>query len=156
MKKYLESLSELKRMLILSAVIAVVLLLIMLAPLFAANQPGWLIGVAIGSAIEIINVFLLYKGSEYAMKSLKAGWFLIMYFLRMTLYLAGFVLTAFLGFGFLYGGAQIIEPIPEFNYSIWGVLIAYTPAQIVVIISMLLRKKSPLTIAESSEENKGE
>ena len=155
MKKYLENFSELKRMLILSIVIALVVILIMLAPMFAANQPGWLIGAAIGSVIEIINVFLLYKGSEYAMKSLKAGWFLIMYFLRMTLYLAGFVLTAFLGFGFLYGGMQI-EPIPEFNYSIWGVLIAYTPAQIVVIISMLLRKKSPLTIAETNEENKGE
>ena len=146
-----KNMSELKRMVALSICVSIFLCLIMLLPLFLANQPGWLIGVAIGSVIETINVVLLYKGSKYAMTTLKAGWFLIAYFLRMTLYLGGFVLTAFLGIGIAWGGT-IVEVIEPFRYSIWGVLIAYTPCQVVIIISMLVRKKSPLTIAEEKKE----
>ena len=54
---------ELIKMLEYAAIIALALCLLALIPLFVFGQPGWLIGVAIGSVIEIINLFLLFKGS---------------------------------------------------------------------------------------------
>ena len=153
MKKVYDKLSEMQKMLFLSAFIAVILMLFALLPLFLANQPGWLIGIVIGSVIEIINIFLLYKASESALKTFKASIFLGLYFLRMLLYLAGFVVTAFLGFGFHWGSSSF-EAIGAFNYSIWGVLIAYTPAQIVLVFVMVHNKKNPVTISEDNIDKK--
>ena len=53
-------LAELYKMLIVAGLVAAFLLLLSLIPLFVFNQPGWLIGVAIGSVIEITNIALLY------------------------------------------------------------------------------------------------
>ena len=75
---------ELIKMLEYAAIIALALCLLALIPLFAFGQPGWLIGVAIGSVIEIINLFLLFKGSEVSLKKLKVTMYMLFYFLRRS------------------------------------------------------------------------
>ena len=72
---------ELIKMLEYAAIIALALCLLALIPLFVFGQPGWLIGVAIGSVIEIINLFLLFKGSEVSLKTLKVTIYMLFYFL---------------------------------------------------------------------------
>ena len=152
MKKFLAKLNELQKMELLAAVVAVTLCLLALLPLFLANQPGWLIGVAIGSAIELINIFLLYKGSEIALKTFKTWKFLLLYFTRMFLFLVGLVLVAMFQFGFL----TYVQPIAVFKNALWGVLIGYTPVQIVVIVVMLKSKKNFVTIAENNQKEEEE
>lgn len=148
MKKFLAKLNELQKMELLAAVVAVVLMLAALLPLFLANQPGWLIGVAIGSAIELVNIFLLYKGSELALKTFKTWLFLLMYFARMFLFLIGLVGIALLQFGF----GTYVAPVEAFKHAIWGVLIGYTPVQLVVIIVMIKSKKNFVTISENNQK----
>ena len=151
MKNLYHRLNELQRMLILAGLVSIVLLLLSLIPLFAFNQFGWLIGVAIGSVIEIVNVTLLYKGSEFTLKRGKPYFFLLFYFVRMFLFLLGFLVTALLGFGFTYQGNVVIAPVEPFINSLWGVLIGYTPIQFVVIIVMLVSKRNPLTMSQVNE-----
>ena len=155
MKKFINKLNELQKMLILAALVAFVLLLLSLIPLFAFKQTGWLIGIAIGSAIEILNIFLLYKGNEFVTKGKKLPLFLVFYALRMILFAFGFLLTAFLGFGFKYAGNTLVAPVNAFINSLWGVLIAYTPLQIVVIIVMLASNKSELSLRKEKEQSNG-
>lgn len=144
----MKKLSELQKMLVIAAIVSVALALLALIPLFVAHQPGWLIGVGIGSAIEIVNIYLLYKGSEVALKNLKTYQFLLFYFSRMALFLVGLLVVAIFSYGFL----GKIEPVPAFKNAIWGLLIAYTPMQIVVIAVMLKNKKSIVTISEKEED----
>lgn len=148
MKTLINKLNEAQKMIVLASIVGIVFMLFALIPLFVAQQPGWLIGIAIGTAIEILNIFLLYKGSEYAMNKLKTSVFLSFYFLRMILFLAGFLVTALLAFGV----KNYFDPIPAFQYSIWGVLIAYTPLQIIVIIVMVKSKKNVINIAENNKK----
>lgn len=146
--KKIEKLNDLKKMLLLGLAVGVVLALIMLIPLFVSNQPGWLIGVGIGTLIELFNIFLLYKGSEAALKSFKTSIFLLFYFLRMVLFIGGFLVTAM----FSYGLTGHVMPVEVMAYSLWGVLIAYTPTQIVVIVVMVKSKKNIITISEKTDE----
>lgn len=146
MKNFLKNLSEVNKMLLLACLVSLGLMLLSLIPLFAFKQPGWLIGIAIGSAIEIFSIFLLYKGSEVALSTFKAWHFLLFYFTRMTLFLVGMVVAALLQFGF-----GTFKPVPAFNYALWGVLIGYAPMQTIVISIMFAKKKSPLTISEKKE-----
>lgn len=152
MKKFLAKLNELEKMLLLATCVALVLAGLSLLPLFLAHQPGWLIGVGIGSVIEIANIFLLYKGSEIAMKTLKSAIFLLLYFSRMALFLVGLLLVAMFQFGFL----AYVQPLWAFKNAIWGVLIGYTPMQIIVIIVMVRSKKSFITISENLHEEEKE
>ena len=151
MKNFIAKLSELSKMLILAGLVAFGLLLLSLIPLIAFHQTGWLIGIALGSAIEILNIFLLYKGNEFVTKKGKPVLFLIFYFLRMALFLTGFLLTAILGFGFKVAGNEYIPVVNAFINSIWGVLIAYTPLQIVVIVVMLASNKSEIRLRKEGK-----
>ncbi len=148
MKKFLAKLNELQKMELLATVVAVTLCLLALIPLFVFNQPGWLIGVAIGSAIELVNIFLLYKGSEITLQKLKTINFVVFYLLRMTLFVLGLLIVVV----FQYGILNYITPVPAFKYALWGVLIGYTPVQIVVIVVMLKSKKNFVTIAENNQK----
>ena len=148
MKEKISNLSELTKMLLLATLVALISLGIALIPLFTLNLPGWLIGIAMGSFIEIISIILLYKGSEIALSSFKAWHFLLFYFTRMTLFLAGMVVAALLQYGI-----ASFAPVEVFKYALWGVLIGYAPMQIVVIAVMMFKKKSPLTISEKKESN---
>lgn len=152
MKKFLAKLNELEKMLLLAACVAVVLAGLALIPLFVAHQPGWLIGVGIGSLIEVVNIFFLYKGSELAMKTFKTSLFLLLYFSRMVLFLVGLVLVAMFQFGFF----GYVSPVWAFKNAIWGVLIGYTPMQIIVIAVMVRSKKNFITISENLHEEEKE
>lgn len=151
MKNGVKNLSELAKMLILAGIVAFSLALLAIIPLIIWGQTGWLIGVAIGSVIEIINIILLYKGSEFMIKKGKPAFFLLFYFGRMALFLTGFLVTAMLGFGFKIAGNTYIPVVNAFVHSIWGVLIAYTPLQVVVIVVMLVSKKSELSIRKGDK-----
>ena len=129
--------SQLKQMLLLGIVIGVGLALLSLIPLFL-GQPGWLIGVGIGTAIELINIILLYKGNDMITNANKPFMFILPYTARMALYVVGFIITAIFGFGFM-----SVQAIPCFYNSIFGVLIAYTPMQIIVVIVMSKTKNEP-------------
>lgn len=124
MKQKLASLSELQRMLLLAALVSVVLIGLSCIGL-AFNQPGWLIGVSLGSLVEILSIVLLYKGSSEVLKEQKPGIFLLFYGLRMILFIGLIVGLVLL---------QYKANIEIFTNSFWGALIGYTPMQLIVII----------------------
>ena len=141
MKKCWNKLSELKKMLFLAFLIGFVFILAsIVGALF--GQWGWMIGVTLGTAIEMLNLFFLYKGSELALKSSKAGLFLLMYFARMILYAGGILILVLL---------QFTWKISIFDNSFWGYLIGITPMQLIVIIVMARTGKSPMDIAKKEE-----
>ena len=124
MKQKLASLSELQRMLLLAALVSIVLIGSSCIGL-AFNQPGWLIGVSLGSLVEILSIILLYKGSSEVLKEQKPGIFLLFYGLRMVLFIGLIVGLVLL---------QYKANIEIFTNSFWGALIGYTPMQLIVII----------------------
>lgn len=131
MKNWYRNLSELKKMVVIASLIGLLLIILSTFGLFF-NQPGWLIGVTLGSIIEIINVILLFKGGSIILKESKPGLFLLFYALRMILFV-GVILGLVL--------LQYKANIEVFKYSFFGALIGYTPTQIVVIIVTLTHKK---------------
>lgn len=138
MKKLFENLSELKKMILISTIVGLSLtLLAVIGVVF--GQPGWIIGVAIGSVIEIANIVFLYKGSDMALKEEKTPYFLIFYFARMALFAGGIILCVVM---------QYVLHIDAFVNSFWGVLIGYTPMQIIIVIVMAKNGKSPLNMNE--------
>lgn len=148
MKKILSKLSELNSMLILASIISLVILVIFLIVGLTTGYYGWLIGGAIGSVIEIINIVLLYKGSEFVIEKGKPMTFLIFYFARMILYIAAFLVCAMFGF---INNLLHTPFIPVFEHSIWGVLIAISPLQIIVIVALMIQKKPLTEIAKKDE-----
>ena len=130
MKKGFANLSELQKMLVLAAIVSVFLIAGSCVGLFF-NQPGWLIGVTLGSLVEILNIFLLYRGSGQVLKEEKAGYFLLFYAIRMLLFI-GLILVLVL--------LQYKANIEVFEYSFIGALIGYTPMQVVVIIVSVKHK----------------
>ncbi len=142
MKNYLAKCSELTRMILLAILIGVVLIL---ASIVGAvfGQFGWMVGVSVGTAVEVLNLFLLYKSSELALKETKSSLFLLLYFVRMALYVAGILVLVLL---------QYFWHISFFDNSFWGFLIGISPMQIVVIIVMARSKKGPLEIAQKEDE----
>ena len=142
MKNYLSKLSDLKKMLLLASVIGLVLILGSIAGVIF-GQYGWMIGVAIGTLVELVNIVLLYKGSEMALKYFKASLFLLMYFSRMVLYIVGILVLVLLQYNF---------EIHVFDNSFWGFIIGVTPMQAVVIAVMIRTHKGPIDISEKKEE----
>lgn len=141
MKKCWNKLSDLKKMLVLACLIGFVFIIASIAGV-VFGQWGWMIGVTLGTAIEMLNLFFLYKGSELALKSSKAGLFLLMYFARMILYAGGILVLVLL---------QFTWKISIFDNSFWGYLIGITPMQLIVIIVMARTGKSPMDIAKKEE-----
>ena len=74
--------------------------------------------------------------------------YMLFYFLRMVLFLAGILITAIFSFGF----TSLLEPVPEMANSIWGVVIAYAPMQVIVFVVMKLNHKNTVTIAEQDDK----
>lgn len=142
MKNYLSKCSDLKKMILLASVIGLVLILASIAGA-VFGQFGWMVGVALGTVVEIINLFLLFKSSEIALKETKSSLFLLLYFVRMLLYVAGILVLVLL---------QFFWHISFFDNSFWGFIIGISPMQIVVIIVMAKSGKGPLEIAEKKEE----
>ena len=144
MKNYLKNCSDLAKLLLAASVTGIVLILDSIVGI-VFGQPGWMIGIALGTVVELVNIYLLYKGSELALKHFKASLFIIVYFTRMTLYIAGILVLVLMQYQF---------NIEVFNNSFWGFLIGITPMQAVVIVVMAKSGKSPIDIAEKKEEEK--
>lgn len=157
MKKFLDKLNELEKMLLLALAVGIFLMLFSLIPLFVVKQAGWLIGIAIGTVVGIINIYLTYLGSEMALKTFKTYTFLLFYFLRATLVIASLVVTAMFQFGFSVGEVSYVEPLNAFDFSLWAFLIGYFPMKIVMIVTMAKSKTNDVTISDNlhkSEEKK--
>lgn len=122
--------------LLLSAIVGVATFLISLIFLFFFDSISWSIGIAIGVVLELINIYLLYAGTHVIEKTKKPLMTLVFYMLRMLVVGIGVVITVLLGFGI----KGFVNPINEFHYSVFGLLIGYTPLQIIVSIIELKRK----------------
>ncbi len=130
MKGKLTKLSELQASLLIAGAISVVLLLVSLAGLFN-NQPGWIIGVAIGTAVEFAFIWLMFVGSNATFKEQKAGLFLLTYFVRVILFVGSFAGLAVL---------QYVAKIEVFKNSCWGMLIAFAPSTFITIAIQVMHK----------------
>lgn len=138
MKNFLKNSNEITKMVLLSVIIGILVIGCCCLSLIWHNT-GWIIGAVIGTLIEVLNVALLYKGSSYALKNLKAWVFILFYFSRMFLFLIGALICIL---------AQYIWKISAFDYSFFGILVAYTPMQIIVCVVMSKEKKNPITIGK--------
>ena len=131
MKEKLTKLSELQASLLIAGSFSIVLLLISLIGLFN-HQPGWTIGVAVGTIAEIIYIILVQVGSGLALKGEKVGLFFLTYAIRIIIFIGLFALLVIL---------QYLFKIPAFYYSCWGMLIAFVPATFITIAVQLMQKK---------------
>lgn len=142
MKNYLKKCSDLKKMLLLASLIGIVLILASIIGI-VYGQFGWIIGVSIGTVVELVNLVLLYKSSEIALKDSKMSLFLLLYFARMLLFVVGILLLVLLQYRFY---------VEIFNNSFWGFIIGISPMQIVVIVVMAKSGKTPMDIAKKDEK----
>ena len=101
------------------------------------SKPGWLIGGAIGTGLVIINIFLIFKGSGKSLQTGRALFFLICFFLRYILFIGLAVLLAYL---------QFTKHVDAFEYSVFGLLIGYTPLTIVICVTMSREERNPMNI----------
>ena len=138
MKKLFSNCSTLMRLVLYCCLIGLVLIGLSCIGLIF-GQPGWLIGASIGMVVSAINVVLLFKGSSFALKSYKASLFLLFYFARMLIYVGMTVLLAYL---------DISLKILAFKNSVFGLLIAFVPMVIIVVVVMTREKKNVMNIGE--------
>ena len=122
--------------LLLSLIVGVAMFLISLIFLFFFDSISWSIGIAIGVVLELINIYLLYAGTHVIEKSKKPALTIAFYALRMLTVGIGVVVTVILGFGI----KGHVTPINDFHYSVFGLLVGYTPLQIIVSIIEMKRK----------------
>ena len=131
MKKGSIRLNEFQASLVITGV--VVFLLAIVGLVFAIlGEPGWLIGIAVGGAVDFIYLWLMNIGSSLSLKESKAGLFLLTYFLRMIAFVGLFALLVVL---------QYVLHINVFNNSCWGMLIAFVPVTFVTIAAQLIYKE---------------
>lgn len=142
MKNYLKKCSDLKKMVLLASLIGTILILASIIGI-VYGQFGWIIGVSIGTLVELVNLVLLYKSSEIALKDSKMSLFLLLYFARMLLFVVGILLLVLLQYRFY---------VEIFNNSFWGFIIGISPMQIVVIVVMAKSGKTPMDIAKKDEK----
>ena len=130
MKAKLTKLNELQASLLIAGCISIVLLLVSLIGLFN-NQPGWTIGVAIGSLVEFAFIWLMSVGSGLALKEQKVGLYLLTHFGRVVLFIGFFAALVVL---------QYVAKIELFYYSCWGMLIAFAPSTFITIAVQMMHK----------------
>lgn len=131
MKKGSIRLNEFQASLFITGV-AVFLLAIIGLVFTILGKPGWLIGFAVGGAVDFIYLWLMNIGSSLSLKESKAGLFLLTYFLRMAVFVGLFALLVVL---------QYLLHINVFNNSCWGMLIAFVPVTFITIAVQLIYKE---------------
>ena len=131
MKKGSAKLNEYQASYLLAGIVSVLLLIV--AAVFAfLGKPGWLIGVAVGSAVDFLYIWLMHVGSNLALKEAKAGLFLLTYFARIVAFVGLFALLVVL---------QYVLHVEVFNNSCWGMLVAFVPATFITIAAQLMYKE---------------
>ena len=130
MKSKLTKLSELQASLLIAGVFSLIFLLVSIIGL-VNNQPGWIIGVGVGTVVEFIFLWLMFVGSNATLKEQKAGLFLLTYFVRIILFVGSFA-------GLM--ALQYVAKIEVFKYSCWGMLITFAPSTLITIAVQLMHK----------------
>ena len=130
MKKCSAKLNEFQASLVITGVVSFLLAIVGLVFVFL-GQPGWLIGIVVGSAVDFLYVWLMHVGAGLALKESKAGLFLLTYFLRVIAFVGLFALLVVL---------QYVLHVEVFNNSCWGMLIAFVPATFITIATQLMYK----------------
>lgn len=131
MKKIWNGLNDLKKSLILSSLVTVILIAISVVGIIF-GQPGWMIGVAIGGVIQLVNVVLHFKGAEFVLQQEKMGLFLVAFFARMFLIICALVLCIVL---------DRVAGIGAFKNAIFGVIIGLAPMEIILIFTLKPKKE---------------
>lgn len=127
MKKFLLKFNELTLTILLEAFVG--LLAVGLSFIgFAYGQTGWAIGISTGTLLAMVSTLMVFKGSDSAIRDNRPGLYILFYFLRMVLFVGVMVLFALM---------QYKVKNANFNYSIWGALIGYTPMFIILIIAQI-------------------
>ena len=130
MKKSSVKLNQFQASLVIACVVS--LLLMIVGIVFAIlKQPGWMIGVAIGSLVSFFHIWLMDVGSKIALKEGKAGLFLLTYFIRIVVFIGLFALLVVL---------QFVLHVEVFNNSCWAMLIAFVPSTFITIATQLMYK----------------
>ena len=131
MKNRFLKLNEYQASLLIAGVVSALLLIV--GAVFAfLGKPGWLIGIAVGSAVDFFYIWLMHVGSAIALKESKVGLFLLTYFARIVVFIGLFALLVIL---------QYLLHINAFNNSCWGMLIAFVPATFITIATQLMYKE---------------
>ena len=124
-----DEIKSLLKSLLICLIIGVSIFLISLIFLIFFDSISWSIGIAIGLGASLLNVLLLYVGAHYISKSKNKALFILFYFARMIIVLGAVLICILLGFGPF--GMVIV---PEFKYSLFGLLVVFAPLQIVVSV----------------------
>lgn len=127
MKRHLTKLSDLQASLLLSGIVTVIAIAISSIG-FVYNQPGWMIGIAIGGIVSLLNIFLTNISSSATLKESKAGIYLLSYFARMILFIAPFTMLVVF---------QHTCHFEVFTNSYWGMLIGFVPTTFITIAVQL-------------------
>ena len=133
MNRRLTELSELQATLLILGIVGAILLALSSIGFFF-NQPGWMIGVAIGTLATLVNAILVDIGSTATLRDEKTGIYLLAYFLRMIIFVGLFAMLAFFDFKLKFGA---------FKNSCWGMFIGFIPSTFVTIIVQLKHESKP-------------
>ena len=131
MKKKLTKLTELKASFLIAGTISAILLMASVVGLFF-KQPGWMIGVVIGTGVEFLFIWLVHVGATLTLKENKTGLFFLTYGLRVISFVGLFALLVIL---------QYIVKVEVFFNSCWGMLIAFAPGTFITIATQLMHKE---------------
>lgn len=132
MKKFYQNLNLLWKTVFLEGVIGIIAMLISIVGV-VLGKPGWLIGIAIGTLISIVSTISTSYCSQWALKDSKPGLFILGFLARMILMAGGLVLTVLM---------QFVAKVHVFDFSVWGLLIGFTPSLLITIIVQMKYNKT--------------
>ncbi len=120
---------------------------------FFIDNPGLPIGWVLGTGIELIAYFTIYKGASYLLdpedKNGKRGYLMAVFAMgRLLLYAGGLVLAAFCTF--------VWGSMAHGYCNLWTVFAGYMPEFIVLVIATMIRIKRKPAPAAKAEEPKTE
>lgn len=131
MKHKITKLTELQIELLISVILFGIFALCALIGIFF-NRPGWLIGVGVGTVVELAYIYLVNVSSSLALKESKPGLYILSYFGRMILFIGAFATLVIL---------QYRVKVEAFNCSAWGMLIAFFPSTFITIVTQTKFRK---------------
>ena len=131
MKKKLTKLTELQASFLIAGIISAILLMASVVGLFF-KQPGWMIGVVIGTGVEFLFIWLVHVGATLTLKENETGLFFLTYGLRVISFVGLFALLVIL---------QYVVKVEVFFNSCWGMLIAFAPGTFITIATQLMHKE---------------
>ena len=130
MKKHLTKLSSLQVALLISGIVSLIFIAISSIG-FVFNQPGWMIGIAIGGVVSLVSIFLTEVASVSTLRDSKSGIYLLSYFCRMILFVGCFAMLVIF---------QYRLELPVFKNSPWGMVIGFFPSVFITVVVQLKYK----------------